>query len=107
LRVYILLGVLAGLAGLLQAARIGSGDPEAGILFELNAIAAVVLGGTSLFGGRGTVVGTLIGVLVIGVLDNGLQQVGVSPYWQQVAKGAVILAAVVLDQVKNRWMTSN
>lgn len=105
MKVYILMGVLAGLAGLLQAARLGSGDPEAGILFELNAIAAVVLGGTSLFGGRGTVVGTLIGVLVIGVLDNGLQQVGVSPYWQQVAKGAVILAAVVLDQVKDRWLT--
>lgn len=104
MQVYILMGVLAGLAGLLQSARLGSGDPQAGILFELNAIAAVVLGGTSLFGGRGTVVGTLIGVLVIGVLETGLQLIGVPTYWQQVAKGAVILAAVVLDQVKERWM---
>ncbi|HEY3413683.1 MAG TPA: ABC transporter permease [Armatimonadota bacterium] len=100
--VYVLVSALAGLAGVLQAARLGSGDPDAGSLFELNAIAAVVLGGTSLMGGRGRVVGTLLGVLVIGVLNNGLQQIGVSSYWQLVAKGAVILAAVVLDQAKDR-----
>lgn len=100
--VYVMVSALAGLAGILQAARLGSGDPDAGNLFELNAIAAVVLGGTSLLGGRGRVVGTLLGVLVIGVLNNGLQQIGVSSYWQLVAKGAVILAAVVLDQGKAR-----
>ncbi|HEY3266398.1 MAG TPA: ABC transporter permease [Armatimonadota bacterium] len=102
--VYVMMGTLGGLCGVLQAARIGSGDPEAGAGFELNAIAAVVLGGASLMGGRGTALGTLVGVLVIGVLNNGLQQVGVSPYWQLVIKGLVILLAVVLDQIKARWM---
>lgn len=97
LKVYSLCGMLAGLSGMLLAARLASGDPKSGMMFELNAIAAVVLGGTSLMGGRGTVLGTLIGALVIGVLDNGLILLDVSAFYQMVAKGFVILLAVVLD----------
>lgn len=98
LRIYALCGMLAGLCGMLQAARVASGDPKSGDLLELNAIAAVVLGGTSLMGGRGTVFGTLIGALVIGVLNNGLSLLNVSQYYQWVVKGIVILGAVILDQ---------
>ena len=97
LKVYALCGMLAGLSGMLLAARLASGDPKSGIMFELNAIAAVVLGGTSLMGGRGTVIGTLLGALVIGALDNGLILLNVSAFYQMVAKGFVILAAVILD----------
>jgi len=99
LQVYALCGMLSGLSGMLLATRLASGDPKSGIMFELNAIAAVVLGGTSLMGGRGTVIGTLIGALVIGVLDNGLILLDVSAFYQMVAKGFVILAAVILDQL--------
>jgi len=97
LEVYSLCGLLAGLSGMLLATRLASGDPKSGMGFELNAIAAVVLGGTSLMGGRGTVVGTLLGALVIGVLDNGLILLDVSAFYQMVVKGFVILAAVLLD----------
>jgi len=96
--IYSLCGMLAGLGGMLLATRIASGDPKSGAMFELNAIAAAVLGGTSLMGGRGTIIGTLIGALVIGVLDNGLILLGVSAFYQMVAKGFVILGAVILDQ---------
>ena len=97
LKVYTLCGTLAGLSGMLLATRLASGDPKSGMMFELNAIAAVVLGGTSLMGGRGTVIGTLLGALVIGVLDNGLILLDVPAFYQMVAKGFVILAAVILD----------
>lgn len=99
LKIYGLCGLLAGVCGMLLATRVASGDPKSGDLLELNAIAAVVLGGTSLMGGRGTIVGTLIGALVIGVLNNGLSLLNVSQYYQWVVKGAVILGAVILDQV--------
>ena len=98
LKVYALCGLLSGLSGMLLAARLASGDPKSGMGFELNAIAAVVLGGTSLMGGRGTVIGTLLGALVIGVLDNGLILLDVSTFYQMVVKGFVILAAVILDR---------
>lgn len=100
--VYVLCGLLAGLAGLLLAGRIGAGDPKSGMMFELNAIAAVVLGGTSLMGGVGTVLGTLLGALVIGSLEAGLVLMGVSAFWQMVVKGYVILLAVALDQIRVR-----
>jgi len=99
LKVYMLCGTLAGLSGMLLATRLASGDPKSGMMFELNAIAAVVLGGTSLMGGRGTVIGTLLGALVIGVLDNGLILLDVPAFYQMVAKGFVILAAVILDSL--------
>ncbi|WP_175578103.1 ABC transporter permease subunit [Indiicoccus explosivorum] len=98
--VYSLTGLLTGLAALIQTSRLNSAQPTAGEMFELDAIAAVVLGGTSLTGGRGWIIGTLIGALIIGVLNNGLNLIGVSSFFQQVVKGAVILLAVLLDRKK-------
>lgn len=98
LAVYTLAGGLAGVAGVLVAARLNAATPVAGIGYELDSIAAVVIGGTSLSGGRGSVLGTALGCLIIGVLNNGLVLLEVSPFWQQVVKGAVILAAVALDR---------
>jgi ribose transport system permease protein len=98
LAVYTLAGGLAGAAGLLVAARLDSATPTAGVSYELDSIAAVVIGGTSLSGGRGSVLGTALGCLIIGVLNNGLVLLEVSPFWQQVVKGAVIIAAVALDR---------
>ncbi|MGH2316744.1 ABC transporter permease subunit [Planococcus sp. SE5232] len=98
--VYSLLGLLAALASLILTSRLNSAQPTAGEMFELDAIAAVVLGGTSLTGGRGWIVGTLIGALIIGVLNNGLNLIGVPSFFQQVVKGAVILLAVLLDRKK-------
>jgi ribose transport system permease protein len=96
---YTLGGGLAGIAGLLLAARLDAADPKVGIGYELDSIAAVVIGGTSLSGGRGSILGTVLGCLIIGVLNNGLVLLGVSPDWQLVVKGAVILVAVAIDRV--------
>jgi ribose transport system permease protein len=101
LRVYTLAGGLAGVAGLIITARLDSAQPNAGLGYELDSIAAVVIGGTSLSGGRGSVIGTVIGCVVIGVLNNGLFLLNVSPFWQQVVKGFVILAAVAIDRRSN------
>ena len=98
LSVYTLAGLLAGFSGVIMASRLNSAQPTAGAGFELDAIAAVVLGGTSLSGGVGTVGGTLIGAMIIGVLDNGLNLLNVSSFYQQVAKGVVILLAVYVDK---------
>ena len=102
LRVYVISGFCAALVGVIIAAQLGAAHPATGTTFELNAIAAVVLGGTSLMGGRGTVGGTLIGAFVIGVLADGLVLVGVSEFWQMVVKGLVIVLAVILDQLQKR-----
>ncbi|QJW46026.1 ribose ABC transporter permease [bacterium BFN5] len=96
--VYTLGGLLAGFSGVIMASRLNSAQPTAGMGFELDAIAAVVLGGTSLSGGVGTIAGTLIGAMIIGVLDNGLNLLNVSSFYQQVAKGVVILLAVYVDK---------
>jgi ribose transport system permease protein len=96
--VYLLGGALAGVAGLLNSARLNAAEPNAGISYELDSIAAVVIGGTSLSGGRGSILGTVLGCLIIGVLNNGLVLLGVSSDWQLVVKGAVILAAVAVDR---------
>lgn len=98
LLVYTLAGMLAALAGILVTARLDSAQPNAGTGYELDAIAAVVIGGASLSGGRGSIIGTVVGALIIGVLNNGLVLLDVSPFWQQVVKGFVILIAVVLDR---------
>ncbi|WP_317646062.1 ribose ABC transporter permease [Sporosarcina sp. GW1-11] len=98
--VYSLAGGLTAIAALILTSRLNSAQPTAGNMFELDAIAAVVLGGTSLTGGRGWIVGTLIGALIIGVLNNGLNLIGVSSFFQQVVKGTVILIAVLLDRKK-------
>ena len=102
LRVYLICGALASLSGVLLASRMSSGQPNAGLMYELDVIAAVVVGGTSLFGGRGSVIGTFIGAMLIGVLRNGLNLTGVGSYVQQVVLGIVILLAVLLDQLKKR-----
>jgi erythritol transport system permease protein len=96
--VYMISGLCAALVGLIIAAQLGAAHPATGETFELNAIAAVVLGGTSLMGGRGTITGTLIGAFVIGILADGLVLLGVSAFWQMVIKGIVIVLAVILDQ---------
>jgi inositol transport system permease protein len=99
---YGLCGLLAGLAGVVLAARITTGQPNAGQAYELDAIAAVVIGGTSLAGGVGTITGTLLGVLLIGVINNGLDLQGVSSYYQAVIKGVIIVGAVWLDRRQAR-----
>lgn len=98
--VYVVSGLMAGLAGIILTGRLNSAQPTAGGGFELDAIAAVVLGGTSLSGGSGSVFGTLVGAAIIGVLNNGLNLLAVSSHYQQVIKGLVILAAVLLDRRK-------
>ena len=95
-------GGLAGLAGLLFMARVNAADPTAGVMYELSAITAVVIGGTNLFGGRGTIIGTLIGALIMGVLQNGLNLMGVEPFYQQLSIGVVLILAVWLDRVQSR-----
>ena len=98
---YVTSGLLAGVGGIVVASKYQSGDPRYGIMYELYVIAAVVVGGTSLSGGRGTVIGTLIGALIIGVIDNGMNLMQVNSYAQKVILGLVILSAVVLDQFKD------
>ncbi len=100
--VYMISGFCAATAGLIMASELDSAPPSLGESFELNAIAAVVIGGASLSGGRGTVQGVLIGALVIGFLSDGLVLVGVSSFWQLVIKGAVIVLAVMIDQAQER-----
>ena len=102
LGVYVISGFCAALVGLIIAAQLGASHPATGETFELNAIAAVVLGGTSLMGGRGTIGGTLVGAFVIGILADGLVLLGVSEFWQMVIKGLVIVLAVILDQFQKR-----
>lgn len=97
LRVYILGGVLAGIAGVVLSARTNSGQPAVGVGYETDAIAAAVIGGTSMTGGIGSIGGTLIGILIIGTLNNGLNLLDVSSYYQQIIKGMIILGAVCFD----------
>lgn len=100
--VYTIAGLLSGLAGLVLSSRIGSGQPGLAVGIELDAIAAAVIGGTSLSGGIGTIWGTIIGALIIGVLNNGLDLLNVSAYWQTIIKGTIIVVAVIVDERKNR-----
>jgi ribose transport system permease protein len=101
-RVYTIGGGLAAVAGLILTARLDAADPKAGLSYELDSIAAVVIGGTSLSGGRGSIFGTVLGCLIIGVLNSGLVLLAVSPSWQYVVKGAVIITAVALDNIQSR-----
>lgn len=101
LAVYAISGLLAGLAGIMLSSRVMTGSPVLGTGYELDAIAAVVIGGTSLAGGRGSIVGTVVGVLIIGIMNNGLDLLNVSSYYQQIVKGAIIVLAVLLDKKNN------
>lgn len=98
--VYIISGITAAIAGIIVTSRIGSAAPTAGNGYELDAIAAIVIGGTNLVGGEGTIIGTVIGVLIIGVLSNGLNLMDVSAFYQTIVKGLVILIAVLIDKKK-------
>ncbi len=100
--VYTIGAALAAVGGVIVTSRLDSAQPNAGTSYELDAIAAVVIGGTSLNGGRGSVWGTVIGAVIIGILNNGLVLLNVSPFWQQVVKGAVILLAVVIDKIGDK-----
>lgn len=100
--IYVLVGFLTGIAGALLLARLNSGDPTFGGLFELNAIAAVVMGGTRLSGGQGSISGTIVGALIISLVQNAMNIFNVPSYWQQVVIGAVIVFAVVLDQYRKK-----
>lgn len=100
--VYTIAGALAAVGGIMVTSRLDSAQPNAGMSYELDAIAAVVIGGTSLSGGRGTIIGTVLGAIIIGVLNNGLVLLDVSPFWQQVVKGMVILLAVMIDKANSK-----
>ena len=100
--VYSIAGALAGIGGIIVTSRLDSAQPNAGFGFELDSIAAVVIGGTSLSGGKGTIMGTVQGALIIGILNNGLVLLNVSPFWQQVIKGLVILMAVVVEKFNSK-----
>jgi ribose transport system permease protein len=99
--IYVIAGLTSGMAAIILTARLNSAQPIAGFMYELDAIAATVIGGTSLLGGSGTLVGTLIGSLIMGVLRNGLNLLGISSFLQQVVIGSVIIAAVLLDGILN------
>jgi len=99
---YSVCGMLAGVAGMVLTARLNSAQPSAGLSYELEAISAAVIGGASLSGGEGSILGTLIGALIMGVLKNGLNLMNVSQFWQQVAMGIVVIGAVYLDIVRRR-----
>ena len=98
---YVVCSGLAGLAGIILASRITTGQPNAGVAYELDAIAAVVIGGTSLSGGVGSIAGTVLGALIIGVINNGLDLLNITSYYQQIIKGLIIVGAVLIDRKKN------
>jgi erythritol transport system permease protein len=104
--VYVISGACAALAGLLLTSELGAAYPDTASTYELNAIAAAVLGGTALAGGRGTIVGTIMGAFVIGFLSDGLVLIGVSTFWQSVVKGAVIIFAVITEQAQQRLQSA-
>lgn len=96
--IYVIAGFLSAVAGMILTSQLASAQPDAGTSYEMDAIAAVVLGGTSLAGGKGRLFGTLVGALIIGVLNNGMNLLGISSFYQQIVKGVVILVAVLIDR---------
>jgi L-arabinose transport system permease protein len=100
--IFLIQGVIAALAGVILAARITSGQPNAAQGFELNVISACVLGGVSLLGGRATISGVLVGVLIMGTVQNAMNLLNIDAFYQYLVRGAILLAAVLVDQLKNR-----
>ena len=100
--IYAICGLMTGLAGMIETSRLMTGQPTAGVTYELQVIAAVVIGGGSLTGGEGSVIGTLIGAFIMGLLSNGSDLLGINPYWQQVIIGGIIILAVALDAARKR-----
>jgi ribose transport system permease protein len=98
--VYTICGAVAGLGGIVMSSQLSAGDPKFGLMYELEVIAAVVVGGTSLKGGQGKIFGTLIGAFIISVIKNGMNLTGVHPFNQKIVLGAVLLAAVLLDRLR-------
>lgn len=99
---YVISGLLAAVAGFLMGSRYGAVDPNYGTSYEMDALTAVVIGGTAMTGGKGTIVGTAVGVVFMGVMKNGLDVIGVSPYWQTVAVGAVLVIALLMDRFASK-----
>jgi ribose transport system permease protein len=102
LSVYVISGFTAAVSGIITSSRLMSGQANSGVGFELDAIAAVVLGGTDIAGGRGHIIGTIIGAIMLGVLNNGLNLMGVSPYLQRIIKGVIIIVAILVSSTRNR-----
>jgi ribose transport system permease protein len=100
LKIYAFNGLLCGFAGIILASRLSTGQPTAGTAYELDVIAACVIGGASLSGGEGTILGAMIGALIMGVLRNGCNLLNISAFWQQIAIGAIIIIAVFADQYR-------
>jgi ribose/xylose/arabinose/galactoside ABC-type transport system permease subunit len=97
-RLYIIVGLLAGLSGVMIGSRLAVGDPNVGVGFEFDVIIAVILGGTALSGGEGSIIGMIIGALIVEVIGNGLNQLNVLSFWQSIIKGILLVAAVILNQ---------
>ena len=104
--VYVVSGLMAGLSSIITVGRLNSAQPWAGLNMEFDAITAVILGGTSLFGGRGTLLGTVLGVILIGFIVNGLILTGINPFWQNFLRGAILITVVVADALSNRGQRS-
>jgi inositol transport system permease protein len=100
--IYAYAGLLTSISAIVLTSRVSSGQPSTGLMYEMDAIAGTVIGGTSLSGGIGSIGGTVIGVLIIGVMNNGLDLMGVSSYWQQILKGVIIVTAVVIDTMRHK-----
>ncbi|NCC77950.1 MAG: ABC transporter permease, partial [Clostridia bacterium] len=100
--VYSYAGMMSAVSGILLASRLSSGQPTAGLTYEMDAISGAVIGGTSLAGGIGSIQGTIIGALIIGVLNNGMDLMHINAYYQQVTKGVIIVLAVILDRARNK-----
>ncbi len=99
---FVLTGLLGGLAGLMLTSQLTAASPIAGLGLELSVVSAVILGGASLYGGRGTIIGTILGVTILGTVNNGMTLIGMSSFWQEVARGAILIAAVAFDQLRIR-----
>jgi ribose transport system permease protein len=102
LAVYTICGALAGLGGIVLTSQLSAGDPKFGLMYELEVIAAVVVGGTSLMGGQGKIFGTLIGAFIIAVIKNGMNLTDVDPFNQKIVLGAVLMIAVLLDTLRRK-----